>query len=187
MGADVRGRSLERSELRLTMPAELQGKYMFVALGCVLSAPSAAVAETLRMECGASEGYSYAAGEGLNSDNGPAWSKEEIPGGVSIFELDVATGAVSYSWKHFSGTWHNADDEGIEPQLVSFDERDRSWQVVTRFSGGDIIEVCTFSNVNGARPKALCTTSKNTPFFTSARVLISDCEATILPSGTGEH
>lgn len=143
-----------------------------------------AYADTIQLECGSSGGYVYTAKEGLHStDHADAgWGEDGVPNGMSILELDTETLAISYRWRHFSGSWHSVEGEGVEPVVVSFDKTDFSWQMVTLFEGGDIVEVCTFAEILGKNPKALCTTSKNFEFLTSARVFVSDCKATIIPT-----
>lgn len=140
--------------------------------------------DTLQMECGASKGHVYAASEGLYADEPEAagWGEDGIPNGMSIVELDTETGDIAYRWRHASGSWHSAEGEGTEPVLVSFDEGDFSWQMVTLFNGGDVVEVCTFAEVLDESPKALCTTSKNWTGLTSARVFVSPCKTTLVPA-----
>ncbi|WP_300379514.1 hypothetical protein [Henriciella sp.] len=154
-----------------------------VASALLFSIFGKAHADILQMECGMSSGHVYTAPEGLYADNPEVagWGKDGIPNGMSIFELDTDTGDIAYRWKHFSGSWHSAEAEGTEPILVSLDKEDFSWQIVTLFNDGDVVEVCTFAEVLEDDPKALCTTSKN-GLLTSARVFVSACKTTIVPA-----
>lgn len=142
-------------------------------------------ATLIRMECGAPEGHAYAADEGIYEGHADAtgWRTEGIPGGRSIVQLDVETGEIQYRWRDLDGNWHSAADEGAKPTLIALDSDDLSWQIFTSFAGDSVIEICTFAEVLGPNPKAICTTSKHNPLLTSARVFVSDCEATVVPKG----
>ena len=90
-----------------------------------------------------------------------------------------ASGAVTYRWRDARQYWLDAKDEGAEVRLLSVDDTDLSWQVLSIF--GDVTEVCSFANVLGDTPKSLCVTSKNNKLIHSARVLVADCKAVLVP------
>jgi hypothetical protein len=149
-----------------------------MALGFFLVAQPA-LADKLQMECGPSRGHVFNAPEGLVDSGSAGWDEDSISTGLSIFELDLDSGAVTYRWRDARQYWLDAKDEGAEVRLLSVDDTDLSWQVLSIF--GDVTEVCSFANVLGDAPKSLCVTSKNTKFIHSARVLVADCKAVLIP------
>ncbi|MEH6810824.1 MAG: hypothetical protein V7651_18390 [Hyphomonas oceanitis] len=148
-------------------------------LGFFLAA-QVALADKLQMECGPSRGHVFNAPEGLVDSGSAGWDEDSISTGLSIFELDLDSGAVSYRWRDARQYWLDAKDEGAEVRLLSLDDTDLSWQVLSIF--GDVTEVCSFANVLGDTPKSLCVTSKNAKLIHSARVLVADCKAVLVPA-----
>jgi len=149
------------------------------ALGLFLLS-EAAIADKLQMECGPSKGHSYTAAEGLAEKQGSGWGEDGISNGLSIFELDLETGEVAYRWRDVRDVWFDAAESATEVRLLSLDDTDLSWQVLVVF--GEVTEVCSFAEILQDQPKALCVQSKNVKMLHTARTLVSDCKATLVPS-----
>ncbi|MDF1805275.1 hypothetical protein [Hyphomonas sp.] len=154
-------------------------RFFVLFAASTLSAWSASP-ETLQMECGPSKGYSYTAAEGQVPMEGSGWSTDQISTGLSVFELDLETGAVRYRWRDARNVWFDAADSASEIRLLSIDETDYSWQMLSNF--GSVVEVCSFANVLDDSASSLCVTSRNLDYVHSARTLIASCNASIIAS-----
>lgn len=160
-------------------------KTTFACVFIVLVEP--AMAQTLQIECGPSEGKNFVAEGGIITQGNGGWGEDRISEGQKIFELNLDTFEASYQYKDSSGIWYDpVKEHGSVLSVVGMDLlNEGSVQFMIWHKNDDLtvstVEVITILGLGGEQPISIMSANRH-GFIYSGKVLTADCKASIKPA-----
>ena len=170
---------------RIVAMNEFKLKTAFFCLFTALVEP--AMAQTLQIECGPSEGKNFVAEGGIISPGNGGWGEDRISEGQTIFELNLDTFEASYQYKDSSGIWYDpVKEHGSVLSVVGMDLlNEGSVQFMIWHKNDDLtvstVEVITILGLGGEQPISIMSANRH-GFIYSGKVLTADCKASMKPA-----